>query len=355
MSRVKKKCIGIVFGGDSNEHNISILSAKTVFDAFNSKNNKKQFKIKFFYISKAGIWLNHEESKQILIGKREDFKISEDEVSNHKKINFLENIEFYDVDIWFPLLHGINGEDGAIHGLLKFTQKPLIGCGILGSALGMDKIIMKKVFTLLEIPQVKYLAIQNEDINDKNVKKKLVSEILKKLNFPVFVKPSNSGSSLGITKVKDRSEIFKALEKAFKVDSRILIEEGLEVREVECGVIGNKELVASKVGEVKYDKDWYDYESKYSRDNQIIIPAQINPEITKQIQEISIRSCKALNIFGFARVDFFLEKFSNKIFLNEINTIPGFTQKSMFPLLWEASGLNIDQLVAKLVGISLDL
>ena len=252
-------------------------------------------------------------------------------------------------------MHGLNGEDGAIHGLLKFTQKPLVGGGILGSALGMDKILMKKIFSHLAIPQVNYLAIQNQDLSDDNVKNNLSFKIIEKLKLPVFIKPANSGSSLGISKAKNKSEIFKALEKAWEIDSRIVIEEGLDVRELECGIIGNLKLSASEIGEVSYSTDWYDYDSKYSMDNQIIIPADIDSQISKQIKDIAIRSCRALNIYGFARVDFFLEKISNKIFLNEINTIPGFTSKSMFPMLWNASGLNIDQLVAKLIDISSDL
>ena len=219
----------------------------------------------------------------------------------------------------------------------------------------MDKILMKKIFSFLEIPQVNYLAIQNQDINDNDVKKNLSIEIIEKLKLPVFVKPSNSGSSLGISKAQNQSEIIKALKKAWEIDSRIVVEEGLDVRELECGIIGNFELSASEIGEVSYATAWYDYDSKYSMDNQIIIPADIDPQISAQIKEIAIRSCEALNIYGFARVDFFLEKISNKIFLNEINTIPGFTSKSMFPMLWNASGLNIDQLVAKLIDISSDL
>ena len=230
-----------------------------------------------------------------------------------------------------------------------------MGGGILGSALGMDKILMKKIFSHLAIPQVKYLAIQNYDLSDDNVKNNLSFKIIEKLKLPVFIKPANSGSSLGISKAKTKSEIFKALEKAWEVDSRIVIEEGLDVRELECGIIGNLKLSASEIGEVSYSTDWYDYDSKYSMDNQIIIPADIDSQISKQIKDIAIRSCRALNIYGFARVDFFLEKISNKIFLNEINTIPGFTSKSMFPMLWNASGLNIDQLVAKLIDISSDL
>ena len=355
MIRGKKKCIGLIFGGNSNEHEVSISSAKTVFQAFNSEINKERYTVKTFYINKYGDWLDSHLSEKILIGGIENNKTNKQEIFNPKKINFLDGIEFQNVDVWFPLLHGFNGEDGSIHGLLRFTKKPLVGCGIIGSALGMDKILMKTIFSNLKLPQVNYLVFQNEDLNDKQVKNKIINEILKKLKFPVFVKPSNSGSSLGISKVKNESEILLALEKAREIDPRILIEEGLEVREIECGIIGNSKLLTSEIGEVNYESDWYDYDSKYHSNNKIIIPAEIDSKITKEIKEIAIKSCRALNIFGFARVDFFLEKSSNKILLNEINTIPGFTKNSMFPMLWEASGLKIEQLVAKLVDISLDL
>ena len=355
MIRGKKKCIGLIFGGYSNEHEVSISSAKTVFQAFNSGTNKQRFSIKPFYINKFGDWLDNDISEKILIGEIENIKTKKQVTFNYDKINFLDGIDFQNVDIWFPLLHGFNGEDGSIHGLLKFTKKPLVGCGILGSALGMDKILMKTIFSNIKIPQVKYLVFQNEDLHNELVKKKIISEIKKKLNFPVFIKPSNSGSSLGISKVINESEILQALEKAWKIDPRILVEEGLEVREIECGIIGKTKLYTSEIGEVSYEGDWYDYDSKYNKNNKITIPAEIDSKISKQIQAIAIQSCRALNIFGFARVDFFLEKSSNKILLNEINTIPGFTKNSMFPILWEASGFNIEQLVAKLVDISLDL
>jgi D-alanine-D-alanine ligase len=351
----KKKCIGLIFGGNSNEHEVSISSAKTVYKAFNSKINKESFTVKAFYINKYGDWLDSDSSEKILISEIENNKTKKQEIFNQEKINFLNGIEFQNVDVWFPLLHGFNGEDGSIHGLLRFTKKPLIGCGIIGSALGMDKILMKTIFSNLKFPQVNYLVFQNEDLNDKEIKNKIINEILKKLNFPVFVKPSNSGSSLGISKVTNESEILQALKKASEIDTRILVEEGLEVREIECGIIGNSKLLPSEIGEVNYESDWYDYDSKYNLNNKITIPAKIDSKITKQIKEIAIQSCKALNIYGYARVDFFLEKSSNKILLNEINTIPGFTKNSMFPMLWQASGLNIEQLVAKLVDISLDL
>jgi len=355
MTGGKKKCIGLIFGGNSNEHEVSISSAKTVYKAFNSEINKERYIVKCFYINKYGDWLNSHLSEKILIGGIENNKTNKQEIFNQKKFNFLDGIEFQNVDVWFPLLHGFNGEDGSIHGLLRFTKKPLVGCGIIGSALGMDKILMKTIFSTFKFPQVNYLVFQNENLNDKEVKNKIINEILKKFKFPVFVKPSNSGSSLGISKVKNESEILQALEKAREIDPRILIEEGLEVREIECGIIGNSKLLTSDIGEVIYESDWYDYDSKYHSNNKIIIPADIDSKIAKEIKDIAIKSCRALNIFGFARVDFFLEKSSNKILLNEINTIPGFTKNSMFPMLWEASGLKIEQLVAKLVDISLDL
>ena len=354
MTGCKKKCIGLIFGGNSNEHEVSISSAKTVYKAFNSEINKERFTVKAFYINKYGDWLDSDISEKILIGQIENNKTNKQEIFNQKKVNFLEKINLQSVDIWFPLLHGINGEDGAIHGLLKFTQKPLVGSSILGSALGMDKITMKKIFSFLNIPQVNYLTIQNKDLNDENVKKNLSNLINDRLSLPVFIKPSNSGSSLGITKVKNKEGIIHALEKAWEIDSRIVVEEGLEVRELECGVIGNSRLSTSEIGEVLYFTEWYDYKTKYSVDNKIIIPAEINSDISKNIKDIAVKSCEALNIFGFARVDFFLEKDTDNIFINEINTIPGFTDKSMFPMLWRASGLNIAQLVAKLIDISLD-
>ena len=355
MVEKEKKFIGIIFGGNSNEHDVSISSAKTVFKALISKTNKERFSVKAFYINRFGVWFDNNQSLEILRQDSKNDKTKKFQELCKREFNFLNKIEMESVDIWFPLLHGLNGEDGAIHGLIKFTQKPLVGGGILGSAVGMDKILMKKIFSCLAIPQVKYLAIQNHDLSYDDVKNDLSNEIIEKLKLPVFVKPANSGSSLGISKAKNKSEIIKALEKAWEIDSRIVIEEGLNVRELECGIIGNLKLSASEIGEVSYSTDWYDYDSKYSMDNKIIVPADIDSQISQEIKDLAIKSCRALNIYGFARVDFFLEKISNKIFLNEINTIPGFTNKSMFPMLWNASGLNIDQLVAKLIDISSDL
>ena len=351
MNEKIKKCVGIIFGGQSNEHDISIASAKSIYKSLKSKLNKKKYTIKSFYITKNGIWLNSKKSDHILKSE----KTSHDQLLklfNVKNKNFLKELYDEDVDIWFPVLHGSYGEDGTIQGLLKFTKKPVVGSGILGSALGMDKIAMKFILSNLKIPQVKYLPIQDLDIHNENDMQKISLKITDKFHFPLFIKPANSGSSIGITKVNEKSEIFMAINKAQEIDSRIIIEEGINARELECGIIGKSNLITSKVGEVIYESDWYDYASKYVMNNKIVIPAEIDLEIEKTIKNFTTMACKALNIYGFARADFFLEKYTNKIYLNEINTIPGFTDKSMFPMLWKESGLEIDQLIATLLDIA---
>ena len=348
MNEVSKKCVGIIFGGQSNEHAISIESARTIFAALNSEINKKKFSTKVFYINKKGKWFNSKESLLILRNSINIINFAEN--SPFENIKIFDKIDCNDIDIWFPIVHGANGEDGSIQGLLKSTQKPFVGSGILGSALGMDKIAMKLIFSHLKIPQVNFFIIQDKNFDDLIL---ISDQIVKKLNFPLFVKPANSGSSIGISKVMNQSDILEALQKAWSIDHRIIVEEGLEVKELEVGIVGKRNLIASEVGEVNYTSDWYDYDSKYKTNNKITIPANINAQLKEKIQTLSIQSCRALDINIFARVDFFIEKGSNNIYLNEINTIPGFTANSMFPLLWKSSGLEIDELVAKLIEYSL--
>ena len=348
MNEVSKKCVGIIFGGQSNEHAISIESARTIFAALNSEINKKKFSTKVFYINKKGKWFNSKESLLILRNSINIINFAEN--SPFENIKIFDKIDCNDIDIWFPIVHGANGEDGSIQGLLKSTQKPFVGSGILGSALGMDKIAMKLIFSHLKIPQVNFFIIQDKNFDNLIL---ICDQIVKKLNFPLFVKPANSGSSIGISKVMNQSDILEALQKAWSIDHRIIVEEGLEVKELEVGVVGKRNLIASEVGEVNYTSDWYDYDSKYKTNNKITIPANINAQLKEKIQTLSIQSCRALDINIFARVDFFLEKGSNNIYLNEINTIPGFTANSMFPLLWKSSGLEIDELVAKIIEYSL--
>ena len=351
MNEKDGRCIGIIFGGQSNEHIISIESAKAIFDALNSPINKNKYLTKVFYINKVGKWFSNTDSLKIFKNPK-NIEIFDNElpIANSK---ILDQIDCEDVDIWFPIMHGANGEDGTIQGLLKLTQKPFISSGVLGSALGMDKIAMKLILSHYKIPQVNFLVIQNKDLSNKEQLKDICNEIINTLNFPLFVKPANSGSSIGISKVLNKKDIPDALEKAWIIDHRIIVEEGLEVRELEVGIIGKTNLKASEVGEIKYISDWYDYDSKYKVNNQVLIPANIDSKLRDTIQTLSIKSCMALNINIFARADIFLEKDTNRIYLNEINTIPGFTKNSMFPLLWKASGLEINELVAKLIEYSL--
>ena len=352
MDSTKKKCVGLIFGGQSNEHLVSITSAKAIYSALKSKRNLRNFEVKTFYINREGKWFSHERSMLLIKG---ELNIKDLEYEKNLNPNyFIDILNFQAIDVWFPILHGLNGEDGTIQGLLKLSQKPFVSAGILGSAIGMDKIASKLLFTNLKIPQVKYLTLQNYDPENTCKLKKIINKINTQLNFPLFIKPSNSGSSIGISKIKKITELPLALKKASDIDKRIVIEEGLKVRELECGIIGNKNLYPSVIGEVECKSDWYDYESKYELENKLIIPALIDKNISDQIQEFAIEGCKALNIEVYARVDFFLEKGTNKIYLNEINTIPGFTDKSMFPLLWKESGLDIDQLVAKLINIVIE-
>jgi len=348
MNEVSRKCVGIIFGGQSNEHAISIESARSIFAALNSEINNKKFSTKVFYINKKGKWFDSRKSLAILKNSINCLDFAEN--SPFENIKILDEIDCNDIDIWFPILHGSNGEDGSIQGLLKLTQKPFVGSGVLGSALGMDKIAMKLIFSHLKIPQVNFFIIKEKNFDDLIV---ICDQIVKKLNFPLFIKPANSGSSIGISKVMNQSDILEALQKAWSIDHRIIVEEGLEVRELEVGIVGKRNLIASEVGEVNYTSDWYDYDSKYKTNNKITIPANISTQLKEMIQKLSIKSCKALDIKIFARVDFFLEKGTNNIYLNEINTIPGFTSNSMFPLLWKSSGLEIDELVAKIVEYSL--
>ena len=352
MGSIRKKCVGLIFGGKSNEHFVSIASAKAIFRALQSEQNTKNFNVKTFYISREGKWYSNEKSILILSN---ELNIKELELEKiHKPINLIEILNVKEIDVWFPILHGFNGEDGTIQGLLKFTQKPFISSGILSSAICMDKITSKLLFTNLKIPQVNYLPLQNYDPDNTCELKKIIDDVNSKLDFPLFVKPSNSGSSLGISKINNIKELTLALRKAWEVDTRIIIEEGLNIRELECGIIGTNILNPSEVGEVECESEWYDYDSKYKLENKLIIPALIDRNIRDQIQKFAIEACIALNVEVFARVDFFLEKGTNKIYLNEINTIPGFTDKSMFPLLWKALGLDIDQLVAKLINIVIE-
>ena len=348
----KKLIIGLVFGGESSEHEVSIQSAKTIYSALSHSCNSERFIVNPIYIEKNGFWEDSEYSKSILFGEKDStkqIKIKKD--YSYKLTNFL--IESNKVDVWFPALHGPNGEDGVVQGLFKLTGKPFVGSGILGSSLGMDKVAMKSIFKSFNLPQTPYIYLHKDNLLNKLFMKSIFEEIDESIKYPCFVKPANLGSSIGITKAYSKQEVIAGLEIAAKHDERIIIEKNIKGRELECGVLGKSTMKSSVIGEVQFQTDWYTYESKYDENlSNTIIPADLNMDIFNKIQKLAIEACKAINAFGLARVDFFYQESTQQIYINEVNTLPGFTKTSMYPMLWEASGLKLEKLVASLIEIA---
>ncbi|TRZ64632.1 MAG: D-alanine--D-alanine ligase [Spirochaetia bacterium] len=309
----KKLRIGIVFGGKSVEHEVSVVSARNIIKAL----DKGKYKVIPIHIKRTGNW-------------------------------FLDRKIFNKIDVVFPVIHGMYGEDGTIQGLLKFSGLPFVGAGVLGSAIGMDKDISKHLLKEAGIPVAKFITLYSgEKISFKKVSEKLGS--------PVFVKPANTGSSVGINKVKDEKEFKKAVSEAFKYDSKVIIEEAIKGREIECSVLGNDAPIASIPGEIIPKNGFYSYEAKYidKKGAEFKIPAGVSKETIKKIQQTAIRAFKTLNCAGMGRVDFFLKK-NGDLLVSEINTIPGFTSISMYPKLWEASGIPLSKLLDKLIGLALE-
>ncbi|MEK7113803.1 MAG: D-alanine--D-alanine ligase family protein [Patescibacteria group bacterium] len=306
----KKLKIGVLFGGKSAEHEVSLQSAQNVIKAL----DKNKYEVAPLKINKDGKF---------------DFDIV-------KKF-----------DVIFPVLHGPFGEDGSMQGLLKLAGVPFVGPSVLGSAVGMDKDVMKKLLKEAGLPIGKFLTFYHtEKLNFNKIKKEL--------GLPLFIKPANMGSSVGISKVKNEIEFKNAIKEAFKYDTKIVIEEFIRCREIECSVLGNENPKASLPGEIIANQDFYSYDAKYiNTDSVAVIPAKINKKTSKKIQELAIKTFKALNCEGLSRVDFFLTD-NDKIYINEINTIPGFTNISMYPKLWEASGLPISKLLDKLVDLAIE-
>lgn len=342
--------VGLLFGGRSGEHEVSIMSARAIANALGTGDNATKYDLIPFYIQKDGYWLSPEISQQVL----ETGSPLQTETPNPNLWQFPSAAA--NVDIWFPILHGPNGEDGTIQGLLTLMQKPFVGSGVLGSALGMDKIAMKMMFERAGLPQVKYIAVTRSQIwSNPCVFPKLCEQIENTLGYPCFVKPANLGSSVGISKVRSRSQLEAALDNAASYDRRIIVEAGVVAREVECAVLGNDNPQASVVGEITYKSDFYDYETKYTDGKaNLLIPADIPDAITTQIQEKAIQAFLAIDAAGLARVDFFYIESTGEILINEINTLPGFTSLSMYPQLWAYSGITFPELVNRLIQLALE-
>ncbi len=334
------KKIGVIFGGMSTENEVSVQSAKSVLNNL----DKQKYEIYSIFISKEGKWYEYDEMTEIT--------------------NILQYLK--KLDVLFPVLHGLYGEDGTIQGMFEMLKIPYVGCKVLASAVGMDKAYTKIIFENAKINQAKYMYLKNYKENEyiyvdkklnetKITLEELLKEVNKNLKYPVFIKPSNSGSSVGINKAEDDEGLTQALKIASKYDSKILIEEGVIGKEVECAVIGNSKIgvEASRVGEILSAEDFYTYDAKYkNKESKTNIPASISKEQMKEIQKLSIKAFKAIDGNGLSRVDFFIEESTGKIYINEINTMPGFTNISMYPKLMEDFGYDYSKLLDKLVEIS---
>lgn len=348
----KKINVGILFGGKSSEHEVSLQSAKNVFEAM----DKKKYSPVLIGIDKSGKWFLMEDAEFFQNSDLKLVKLSEagEEAalipeSKGKIFNIARNEYGPQADVIFPILHGAFGEDGTVQGLLKLADVPFVGAGVLGSAVGMDKEAMKCLLRDAGIPIGKFISVNaDEPLPDYEF-------VIGKVGTPCFIKPANAGSSVGVGKAASESEYLCAAEEAFRYDNKILIEEFIGGREIECAVLGNNNPVASVPGEVKTSHEFYSYDAKYidEKGADIIIPAKISPETAAKIQELAIKTFQALFCEGLGRVDSFL-KSNGEIIVNEINTIPGFTKISMYPKLWEASGISYAELIDKLIGFAME-
>jgi len=351
----KKIKVGVVFGGRSAEHEVSLQSAKNVLEAM----DRSKYEPVLIGIDRNGHWYVNEQSTFLL--NANNFKLTQlnkslEEVAlipkgaSHQLVSLSSNRDLGQIDVIFPILHGPYGEDGSVQGLFKLANLPFVGAGILGSAVGMDKDVMKRLLRDAGISIARFMVLNRGNIGNHRFE-----VILEHLGLPFFVKPANLGSSVGVSKVHSEGEYFKALETAFEYDSKALIEEYIVGREIECSVLGNLDPIASLPGEVLPQHDFYSYEAKYIDENGAIleIPAKLDQETVQRIQDISIRAFKTLCCEGMARVDMFL-KDNGDIILNEINTIPGFTRISMYPKLWEASGISYGELIDRLIELAIE-
>ena len=343
-----KQRVGILFGGCSGEHEVSIQSARAIAGALSQGANQDKYEVIPVYLLKNGTWQVGAAAEAVL-QSGQAAAIPTDSATPISRLPDAQQAT--EIDIWFPVLHGPNGEDGTVQGMLTLMQVPFVGSGVLGSALGMDKLAMKMAFAQVGLPQVKYVPVLRSEVwSNPCIFPKLCDRIEETLNFPIFVKPANLGSSVGIVKVRSRQELEAALDNAASYDRRIIVEAGVEVREVECAVLGNDVPKASVVGEIVFNSDFYDYETKYTEGRaDLVIPAALPAEISRQIQEMAVQAFQAVDAAGLSRVDFFYVESSGEVLINEINTLPGFTNTSMYPLLWQASGLSFEVLVDQLV------
>jgi D-alanine-D-alanine ligase len=343
--------LAILYGGRSAEHQVSVVSARSVMEAL----DPDRFEVVPIAITREGAWLLPDRSPLELTaadGALPEVEAAGKEVAVRPERGLAEAGPG-PVDVVFPILHGPFGEDGTVQGLFELADVPYVGSGVLASALAMDKAMAKVVLAAAGLPQAPYLVVPERDWRADPGR--VAATVADRLAYPVFTKPARLGSSIGITKVKTPDALAAGLAAAFAHDTKALVEQGVTARELECGVLGNDAPEASVVGEVVPGHEFYDYEAKYLDESlKLEIPAPVPDAVRSQVRELSLRAFQALDCEGFARVDFFYEEATGRVLVNEVNTIPGFTPKSMFPLLWAASGLAYPDLVARLVDLAVE-
>ena len=348
--------VGLIFGGASGEHAVSIRSAATVAAALRDPANAEHYALHCFYIDPQGRWWGPELADGVLAQGTPASAAQLTSASQPLPPPGFRGLPAgaLDIDVWFPVLHGPNGEDGTIQGLFTLMQVPYVGSGVLGSAVGMDKQAMKAAFGAAGLPQVAYACVNARELDPAQGgdPEALLDRLEAQLGYPCFVKPANLGSSVGISKATDRTSLLAGLRGAAALDPRLVVEQGVTARELECAVKGGglRPLEASVLGEICFDADWYDYDTKYSDGkSHTVIPALVPDAITDRARAMAIQACAAVNAQGLSRVDFFYSEASGELWLNEINTLPGFTRQSMYPMLWAASGVALPQLVRDLL------
>ncbi|RMF45466.1 MAG: D-alanine--D-alanine ligase [Anaerolineae bacterium] len=354
MQTTSPLTIGVLFGGRSGEHEVSLESARSVLAAL----DRKKYRIVEIGITKEGAWFSGENALEALaagntVGLTPVTLLPDPTRPGLRDLQNGERIAH--LDVVFPVLHGTFGEDGTLQGLLEMADLAYVGPGVAGSAVGMDKDLFKAVMRANDIPVVDWVILRRSEI-EKDIQKTL-THIETALNghYPLFVKPANLGSSVGITKCRTRSDLYEGLLEAARYDRRILVEKGLNAREIEISVLGNDEPQASIPGEIRPAADFYTYEAKYHDDrSELLIPAPLPETESERLRNLAVRAYKAIDCAGMARVDFLLDRDTGQAYLNEVNTIPGFTQISMYPKLWEASGLPYAQLLDRLITLALE-
>ncbi|MGE7837737.1 D-alanine--D-alanine ligase [Viridibacillus arvi] len=344
-----KKKLGLLYGGKSAEHDVSLSTARAVTQALNFD----KFDVFPIFITRDGEWRKGdqltapvESIEQLQLGKGTQDSIPNDVSS------FLLNKDEKEFDVIFPLLHGTNGEDGTVQGLLEVLNLPYVGNGVLASSAGMDKVVMKQLFEHVGLKQVPYVYFIRKEWN-KN-QDALIAKMEEELTWPMFVKPANLGSSVGISKASNREELIKAIDLASKYDRKIIVETGIVAREVEMGVLGNDSPKVSVPGEIKPVTDFYDYDSKYNDNNTgLIIPAPVTTDVVERMKDMAIRAFKVLDCSGLVRADFFVTA-EDDIVINEVNTMPGFTPVSMYPILWQNTGVTYSDLIEQLIDLAIE-